>query len=49
MRGATIGKQEQTTGNLAVVTAVFASSAALVNSTIVIEDRVGSLLLLVTC
>ena len=44
LRGATIGEQEQTIGNLAIVTAVFASSAALVNNTIVIEDRVGSLL-----
>ena len=44
VRGATIGEQEQTTGNLAIITAVFASSAALVNNTVVIEDRVGSLL-----
>ena len=49
VRGATIGEQEQTTGNLAIVTAVFASSAALVNNTIVIEDRVGLLLFLVMC
>ena len=44
MRGAAICESEQTTSNLAIVAAVFARIAALINSTIIIEDGVRSLL-----
>jgi len=44
VRGATICESEQTTSNLAIVAAVFARIAALINNTIIIEDEVRSLL-----
>ena len=39
-----MNEQEQTTSNLAVVTAAFARSAQLVNEMIVIQNTVGLLL-----
>ena len=44
VRGAAMNEQEQTTSNLAMVTAAFARSAQLVNEMIVIQNTVGLLL-----
>ena len=41
VRGATINEQEQTTGNLAMVAAAFARSAALINELTVIPNTVS--------
>ena len=41
VRGAAINEQEQTTSNLAIVTAVFARSAALVNEMTIIPSTVS--------
>ena len=41
VRGAATNEQEQTTGNLAMVTAALARSAALVNETTIIPNTVS--------
>lgn len=45
VRGAAMNEQEQTTSNLAMVTAAFARSAQLVNEMIVIQNTVSLLIL----